>query len=83
MTTPRDEWKETWDWAEATWGTGPGFTSFFRCLARRRAEAEGWEELGTSDVWHATFDAVKRAKEQGAATRAELEEKGRAHMGMY
>jgi hypothetical protein len=70
----RDEWKETWDWAESLWPESERyeFNSFFRQVARERAEEEGWEELGSSDVWHASYGLVKWAKEKGVKTREEL-----------
>jgi hypothetical protein len=73
-TRGRDEWKETWDWAKDLWGPDPGyaFNTFFRTVASIRAEREGWEELGSSDVWHASYDTVKDARKRGIKTRHEL-----------
>jgi hypothetical protein len=73
-TKGRDEWKETWDWAKDLWGPDPGYTfnAFFRTVASIRAEREGWEELGSSDVWHASYDTVKDARKRGIKTRHEL-----------
>jgi hypothetical protein len=70
-----DEWKETWDWAANVWGRpdpGYAFNAFFRSVASRIAEREGWEEVGSSDVWHASFGAVQYARKQGVTTRKEL-----------
>jgi hypothetical protein len=80
----RDEWKETWDWAKQVWGNNDdySFERFFRGIAQRRAEAEGWEELGSSDVWHASYDTVKTIKEQGnVKTREGLEKMVRDYSG--
>lgn len=78
-----DEWKETWDWARKTWGDNPdySFEAFFRGLAQKRAEAEHWEELGSSDVWHACYDSMKRVKAENITTRAQLEQRMHDHMG--
>jgi hypothetical protein len=75
-TKGRDEWKETWDWAKDLWGPDPGyaFNAFFRTVASIRAEREGWEELGSSDVWHASYDTVKDARKRGIKTRHALVE---------
>jgi hypothetical protein len=83
---PRDEWKETWDWAHEIWGEDKdySFNRFFRDIACKRAKAEGWEEVGSSDVWHASYWAVKRIKEDGVVkTREDLQRHVREHMGSY
>lgn len=71
-----NDWKETWDWAEKIWGSADegdySFGRFFRAVAQKRAEAEGWEELGSSDVWHATKWMVDGAKQADVTTRQEL-----------
>jgi hypothetical protein len=80
----RDEWKDTWDWAKEVWGdnTAYSFEHFFRGIAQQRAEAEGWEELGSSDVWHASYDVVKTLKATGAVkTREDLQKQVRNYMG--
>jgi hypothetical protein len=83
----RDEWDETWDWAKAVWGPstrddGFSFNTFFREIACRRAREEGWGEVGSSDVWHASYDSVKRIKAEGKVkTRADLEKRVREYMG--
>ena len=73
-----DEWKETWDWAKKVWApesdTDYTFNWFFGAVASKVAEAEGWEELGSSDVWHATKWMVDDAKREGVTTRAALME---------
>jgi hypothetical protein len=85
-TKPRDEWKETWDWAVEVWGGGdsePSFHRFFREIALHRAEADGWEELGSSDVWHASYDVVKTLKGLGTVkTRDDLQKQVRNYMGV-
>lgn len=62
-----DDWKATWDWAQQVWGDNAdySFHTFFRGVASRVAEYEGWEELGSSDVWHASFSCVDRLRQQG------------------
>lgn len=71
-----DDWKQTWDWAREVWGEDtdePLFHWFFGGVARVIAEREDWDEIGSSDVWHASFHCVKRAKEDGSVTdRASL-----------
>ncbi len=67
-----DDWKATWDWAQEVWGEGVGFNRFFRTVASIIAEREEWEELGSSDVWHASYDCVKRARDKGITTQSEL-----------
>jgi hypothetical protein len=70
-----DKWKETWDWAHNLWGSPDDFTfnTFFRGVASVVARNRGWEELGSSDVWHASYSAVEYAKKTGkVATRDEL-----------
>lgn len=82
-TQPRDEWKETWDWAHEIWGEDEdySFNAFFRGQARLRAEAEGWEELGSSDVWHACYGTVKYLKGEGKVkTREDLQAGVRDYM---
>jgi len=74
-----DEWKATWDWAKKVWApqgdNDHTFNWFFGRVAQKVAEAEGWEELGSSDVWHASYDSVKRIRESGEiTTRTELME---------
>ena len=68
-----DEWKETWDWAVELWGgeRDASFRRFFNAVAQKIAEAEAWEELGSSDVWHASYSDVKRLKESGEVTTRE------------
>lgn len=78
-----DAWKTVWDWAKQVWGDNSdySFEAFFRRQAQRRAEAEGWQELGSSDVWHACFEAVKSALMGKVITnRAELEKAVREYM---
>jgi hypothetical protein len=72
----RDEWKETWDWAEDVWGPdeGYGFNRFFGRVASIYAEREDLEEVGSSDVWHISYWAVQDAKKRGVRTRRKLME---------
>ena len=79
MSNTHDEWKATWDWARELWGYGESreeelaFHWFFGKVASEIAEAEGWDEVGSSDVWHASYHTVKRLKESGeVTTRMEL-----------
>jgi hypothetical protein len=77
MSNSHDNWKATWDWAEKVWAPeGDGdytFNWFFGGVASAIAEREGWEEVGSSDVWHASFCCVKCAKEEGkVSTREDL-----------
>jgi hypothetical protein len=69
-----DDWKATWDWATKVWGDSDdhSFNRFFRTVAQKVAEAEEWEELGSSDVWHATKWMVDDAQRAEVATREEL-----------
>ena len=73
-----DEWKATWDWAKKVWGEDPegdySFNWFFGQVAQKVAEAEEWEELGSSDVWCATKWMVDDAKRDGVTTREDLME---------
>lgn len=84
-----DEWKETWDWAHEVWGPRGkeddySFHRFFQGIAARVAKAEGWEEIGSSDVWHASYHTVKQLKVLGTVkTREQLMEKVRSYMGFY
>jgi hypothetical protein len=57
------EWKATWDWAAAL--LGDDCNRFFRGVAEVIAAREGWEELGSSDVWHTSIGVVSRARQQG------------------
>jgi len=68
-----DEWKDTWDWAEKVWGdnTDYSFHHFFRARAAERARERGLEEMGSSDVWHISYWAVKMLKESGKVTTRE------------
>lgn len=69
-----DTWTATWDWAKGIWGDNSdySFNAFFRGVASVIAEREGWEELGSSDVWHASFHTVKSARERGVDSREAL-----------
>ena len=69
-----DEWRATWDWAKEVWGevVNYDFNDFFREVARKIAEAEQWEELGSSDVWCATEWMVRHAKNDGVTNREAL-----------
>lgn len=50
-----------------------GFNRFFQYIAGEAARAEGWEECGSSDVWHASYYAVKQLKDSGKIkTRRDL-----------
>ena len=71
-----DEWKQTWDWAEQVWAPDSehdySLNTFFRMVANHVAKLEGWEEVGSSDVWHASYDCVRRAREKGVTDRGGL-----------
>lgn len=69
-----DEWKATWDWADSIWDDDEPYSlnRFFRGIASVIAEREEWEELGSSDVWHASYHCVQSAKKHGVTTGAEL-----------
>ena len=71
MSNTHEEWRATWDWAEQVWGgkEDGSFNRFFRTIAQKVAEAEEWEELGSSDVWCATEWMVNYAKREGVTTR--------------
>ena len=77
MSNWHDEWKATWSWAREIWGdtSDHKFNWFFGKVAQEVAESEGWEELGSSDVWHATIWMVEDAKRDGVTTRNELIQK--------
>ena len=82
-----DEWKETWDWAQKIWGETPegdySFNWFFGKVASIRAEEEGWEEVGSSDVWHISYGAVSYAKKTGVDSREALVETVLDDMGVW
>lgn len=81
-----DEWKIVWDWVKATWGDNSDYSleQFFRRMASQQAQAEGWEELGSSDVWHFCFGTVQYLKRDGKTTTREQLERGvRDGMGCY
>lgn len=82
MTKTTDPWKAAWDWAKALYTNEGDFYAFFRNVARQVAEERGLEEVGSSDVWHLSYEAVKRAQDGGKVTnRAELEQAVRDYQG--
>lgn len=81
-----DNWKETWDWAKGVWGedTDYGFNRFFGRVASEIARNEGWDELGSSDVWHCSFWCVEQARKAGTVdSREALKKYVCDHMGVY
>lgn len=70
-----DNWEKVWEWAKGVWGEDAnyGFHRFFGGVASQVARNEGWDEVGSSDVWWTSFECVKRAMESGkVTTRKEL-----------
>jgi hypothetical protein len=81
----KDEWTEIWDWAKEVWGPvrSYDFNHFFRQVASNVAEQRGYEEVGSSDVWHISYDAVKHAQQHGVKTRKALIKAVLDYHGIY
>ena len=77
MSDYNDDWKATWDWADDLFLRAEGkksCNSFFRSVAREVAERDGWGDCGSSDVWHASYHVVRRARESGVESAEQLME---------